>query len=639
MNAASYLILVNIYLILFYAFYALVIQNETFFKWNRVFLLGSGMLSFLLPIIQSDWVKTMFVTEDLANVTKVITFNEMTVQSLAAESEPQIHWIWWIYLLGVLFFSFRFIWQLIKVSKSFGKGVQAQSFFNKVYVSEELPSREAIIKHEQTHSTQLHSADVLFFELLGIINWFNPMVYAYKKAIKYIHEFIADESASGSDKSEYALLLVSNSFGIQKEQLTNNFFNQSLLKRRIVMLNKSKSRKTAVLKYGLCAPLFGVMVILSSATIEQSKVVKQVVSAIQLPASDLSYVDIMPKAFRYERPVEKKNENSAVIPKLQSVTLGTESNKATSSQNDKLKFKKLGRLMGVVWEVLKYSNMEDNVGNAVYSITISENKKISNVELVEGVGSEWEEKIVTKVKNYGDTIDIAPGKYSFLAYNTITNIVGNGAKKTPRNPVLNSEKYLFVVGQNKDVTSDENIDTLLKFHETDVKPEYPGGMSEFHKWIGQNFKYPKEAIEKGISGRAVIQFVVEKDGKLVEIKSLRDPGYGIGEAAIKLLSSSKPWSPALKDGKPVKVKFVLPLQFAAPSKTGNVSDNKFNVRSGGTYSSIPPMFLLNGKEITEAQAGQIKPDAIKSMTVYKDKADIEKYGEKGKHGVVIITLK
>ncbi len=100
------------------------------------------------------------------------------------------------------------------------------------------------------------SADVIFFEIFLAINWFNPIAYLYRNAIKNIHEFIADDSAASTleDRSAYALLLVSSVFNTQPQRLTNNFFNQSLLKRRIIMLHKTKSRKVAILKYGLSVP-------------------------------------------------------------------------------------------------------------------------------------------------------------------------------------------------------------------------------------------------------------------------------------------------------------------------------------------------------------------------------------------------
>jgi len=107
-------------------------------------------------------------------------------------------------------------------------------------------------------------------------NLFNPIVYLYRFAIKHIHEFIADQQAikSGTDKADYALLLLSQTFNAPAHQLVNPFFNKSLLKQRIMMLQKNKSHRIALIKYGLSAPLFILMLILSSATVNNSKTVR-----------------------------------------------------------------------------------------------------------------------------------------------------------------------------------------------------------------------------------------------------------------------------------------------------------------------------------------------------------------------------
>ncbi len=101
------------------------------------------------------------------------------------------------------------------------------------------------------------------------------MVYLYRLGIKHIHEFIADRQAlkSGIDKADYALLLFSQTVKAPAHQLVNPFFNHSLLKQRILMLHRNRSQRTALLKYGLSAPLFILMLILSSVTISESKTV------------------------------------------------------------------------------------------------------------------------------------------------------------------------------------------------------------------------------------------------------------------------------------------------------------------------------------------------------------------------------
>jgi len=98
--------------------------------------------------------------------------------------------------------------------------------------------------------------------------WFNPVVYFYKKSLKNIHEFIADDIASKLEaaKADYAMLLFSYQFGLNPHQLTNQFIEKSTLKRRVEMLNKPRPRKTASPEYRFTAPLFALMLVIASAS-------------------------------------------------------------------------------------------------------------------------------------------------------------------------------------------------------------------------------------------------------------------------------------------------------------------------------------------------------------------------------------
>jgi periplasmic protein TonB len=90
----------------------------------------------------------------------------------------------------------------------------------------------------------------------------------------------------------------------------------------------------------------------------------------------------------------------------------------------------------------------------------------------------------------------------------------------------------------------------------EVMPDYLGGISEFYKFVGKTYKVPNV---KGLSGKVFVSFVVEKNGKLTDLKVLRDVGYGTGEEAIRVLKKCKKWSPGLQNGKKVRVLFSLPI--------------------------------------------------------------------------------
>ena len=91
------------------------------------------------------------------------------------------------------------------------------------------------------------------------------------------------------------------------------------------------------------------------------------------------------------------------------------------------------------------------------------------------------------------------------------------------------------------------------------QPEYPGGIDAFYKLVGMNFKIPAEALKQKLEGKAIIEFMVERDGSLSEFKIVKDLGYGIGNEAIRTIKLSQKWIPGIKDGKPARVLYTLPI--------------------------------------------------------------------------------
>jgi len=98
------------------------------------------------------------------------------------------------------------------------------------------------------------------------------------------------------------------------------------------------------------------------------------------------------------------------------------------------------------------------------------------------------------------------------------------------------------------------------FTSVEVAPAPQGGMQKFYDFVSKTYQYPAQAQEQGVSGRVLLQFVVEKDGSLTDIKVLRDLKYGTGDAAVEMLKKAPKWKPGVQNGRPVRVQFTLPLQ-------------------------------------------------------------------------------
>jgi protein TonB len=108
-------------------------------------------------------------------------------------------------------------------------------------------------------------------------------------------------------------------------------------------------------------------------------------------------------------------------------------------------------------------------------------------------------------------------------------------------------------GPSQVVEEDNNIYNTAGI---EVKPDFPGGIEKFYKFIGKNFQVPEE---EGLKGKVIVSFVVEKDGTLTDIKVLRDIGYGTGKEAIRVLKSCPKWNPGEQNGKKVRVLYSLPI--------------------------------------------------------------------------------
>lgn len=272
MSWLYYLLEANLYLILFYGFYRLFLHRETFYGLNRYYLIFSSILAFILPFLQLGFLKEEMVV-DYSGYTQI----EAPVSALNIENALLLLYltISIILMLKVLW-GLRYIAKLMRgVSKNKQNGItfieienskMAFSFFNLLFIDPEMDQKSTVLKHEMVHIKQKHSLDILLFEMIQISSWFNPIIYLIKNDIRLVHEYLADEATTKKDitKYDYALFLIQNSYGNQEVTISNHFFNSSLLKNRISMLNQKKSAKWARLKLLFIVPLVGSMLFLST---------------------------------------------------------------------------------------------------------------------------------------------------------------------------------------------------------------------------------------------------------------------------------------------------------------------------------------------------------------------------------------
>lgn len=598
MDFLFYLVQVNLYLILFYSFYRLVLFGETFHHLNRAYLIVSALLSFGIPLWYSEYVQSWIITKEINEA--FYTLYDPSMIFIRPTKGVSFTWadiLEGLYIIGISICTVRLIITLLQLivvlkNKDFEK-FTAFSFFGYSFVDETLKKRETILAHEHVHMQQLHSADVMIFEVIAILNWFNPVVYHYKKDIKHIHEFIADDIAAQNEKSkaDYAMLLFTQEFGLQPDQLTNRFFTHSTLKRRIQMLSKPQSRRIMLLKYGLSVPLFMLMLVLSSATIAKNKVLDLVeVKLSGLTESSLS-VEIPTKALVREG-IELTESKEKIVE-----------GKVISAEDKK-------PLAGVIVEVVNKDRGTTTDANGEFKISVSAEDKL---------------------------------RFSFNGFETGDILVGD---KTAITVTLKLKQPERTGLKEVKVTPDKNTvwgHNEAFFESVEENPEYPGGLSAMFDFITTNLKYPIEAEKNNISGKVFARFIVRKDGSISDLKILKGIGFGCDEETVRVISQMPKWKPGRQNGEAVNVLFTMPVNFVLDEN--NTANNSIPTSTKGNVFKIrgingaENLFILDGKEIKKEDMSQLDPKDIDSINVLKDESAVKIYGEKGRNGVIIINRK
>lgn len=123
------------------------------------------------------------------------------------------------------------------------------------------------------------------------------------------------------------------------------------------------------------------------------------------------------------------------------------------------------------------------------------------------------------------------------------------------------------VDQNTEIIVQEQVEIVEQTKEEEIftvveeQPEFPGGYEAMMKFLASNIQYPPMAKENNIQGRVVVQFVVEKDGRITDVKVVKDLGWGTGDEAARVVKMMPRWKPGKQRNKPVKVRFNLPVKF------------------------------------------------------------------------------
>lgn len=593
----EYLLKSSAIIFIFYACYQLFLQRDTFFESNRWFLLsGLIMASCIGFIVIPQYIEYTPIT--LSNVDLSTSTNASTTP---IKSEPfnYTQLLYWCYFAGVIFFIGRLCIQLLSLRKLLKHGNTSRfqnynlveskediapfSFFNFiVYNPNQFSVSELkhIINHEKAHCKQLHSIDNIIAQLACVLLWFNPFVWLYKKALLQNLEFIADQKAqyiSPCEKSYQTVLLKASVQNRELVALANNFYT-SLIKKRIVMLHKSKSKKWNQLKLLIVLPLLALFIM--------SFNIKKV------------YVE----ASKTEESLVKENKETIEII----ITKNT-SDDDLKSIKDTLKSKGINFI---------YKDVKRNSNGEIISINteFKSDKSSSNYNISGNEGIK-----PFRFKSSDDNFSVGT-----IDKNTFIFETKNGKAKAQS---TNSTSKVIVIDED-----DENNSTTV-----DVKVinnENSNSDSEKRTFV---FASSNEDSNVFINDSEAPLFII--NGKEVDKSVFEDVDSDDIESVFILKDGSaiKKYGKAGKNGVIVMTKKGAKKLISEDEDTiiTRKSKKSFVIKSDGEK----PLYILDGKIINEEDFKDINPNNIISLDVLKDKNAIKTYGEKGKNGVFVISTK
>ena len=413
MNALfTYLVESAASLTVLYIIYWFFLRRDTFFGLNRVYLVSMLLFSVVVPLLPIHWQQSS-QTGSLVVMLEPVIITSSKVKTVFGEHLQWIEVAAVVYLTGVVIFLVRFLLQLVQIfmiTRRFGairrdgsrvihvdRGYAPFSFFNMVFINKAtVPanSLETILNHERVHMRQFHSIDLVLLELVGILQWFNPVVWLTGRELKSIHEFLADEGVlqNGLSPLLYQQMILDEAMGVRVNMLTNNF-NVSLIKKRIAMMTKSKSNIWAKGKLLIALPACILLFFLMTATSFSNTELltapgSPVITATQPVAAPVPVIQDKPKQEKQEKQVK-------YVSPVDGKEVFTVVEKPPTFEGGQAGYSKF------LVENIKYPEeaLKKGVTGTVYiSFIIEKDGTLTSAKVMRGIGSGCDEEALRVVK-------------------------------------------------------------------------------------------------------------------------------------------------------------------------------------------------------------------------------------------------
>jgi TonB family protein len=632
--------------------YRLLFRNSNRLYFNRFFLLTSMLLALAMPLLgllsgievpQMATLKQQLFNGIMLNEVIVTpdgqpVLPEVTVTTGVTPSRFSV-WqvIGGIYLLGVSVMTLLFLIKLgrlvvliIRSPKRKMDGCTAVftgreqgsfSFFRYAFFPNENVDPD-IMQHEMSHIEHHHSWDILFAELMMIVQWFNPFIYFYKKELQSLHEYQADRDvvATGVDKKNYMMLILQQCTDVDFSGMSNNF-SLILTKKRIKMITRNEKAKGLWWRLLATLPVLAILMIANTKVTAQDASTKLGNQAVDKPitvemgqfeifdddgtpmqlkdtliySDDGSYV-------KFETSDGFQPESGEPCKKLTVTSYdadGTQRNNFFITETERRGDTSTYTIEPFTLSVHLFEQLFDLATyeeDTVYQI-VEQMPQYTGGEqaMMKYVAENIKYPQAAKDKNISGRVFVG---FVIEKDGSVSNVkvvrgIGGGCdeeaarviKEMPKwKPGMQKGKpvrvnYMMPIffklddGQpaksvkkekasNPDMTPDKNG----VYQIVEEMPQFPSGETKMMEYIAKNINYPQEARDKGIEGRVFIGMVIEKDGSVSNVRVLRGIGGGCDEEAVRVISSMPKWKPGKVGGEPVPVSYMLPVNFKLQEK-------------------------------------------------------------------------
>ncbi|MCB0634149.1 MAG: TonB family protein [Saprospiraceae bacterium] len=680
----AYLLQVSLCWLIFYLLYYVWLSKETFFNMNRWYLLSTLVLGLLIPLLPSPFSTTVqendWVTVYVAGFNQGLEMLEVTVTAPAVV-ENSFDWyalLKFIYWGGVAFTGFRFLSGLWRIGSMYWKAEHIRigdfrvaltneahlpfSFFRVIFKSKlgsfNAFEEEKITDHELAHVRGWHTIDVLLVELAGIFLWCSPPIYLYRRSLRMVHEYIADSAAIRTgQKKQYGHLLIRQSQSGLQLALANHFI-QSQLKKRIIMMTKTRSRRQAFLKYLPVIPILVVALVVFS---NWEAVASDPIDFLNSdPIAAVEATDLQTTSSDFD-PKELMKEMRALLAKTKNLEANEANNKLELALLSKFallhekwsnKYPEHQKEIQAVAQKVAEENMVflkfgegkiqdiyDRFGALKYSRKqgqMSPSPEKSDVIKLKPEGSPYvlinEEPAPADWKSQLDpesieSVDVLKGEAAL-------NLYGEKAKD---GAIRIYTKDYVLSGSKKELPRFPGCEEL-----TDGEERAKCAQRNLLEYVMANIRYPEDYKKYNVQGTVVASYVVDKEGQIKDVRILRSIGAGFDREVERVLTGMPTQIPGRVDGQPAEIEMKLPIKFKATQE--DVAENPGLPTPQVIISKIQagessPLYVLDGEVVTEKAVQALNPEDIEKIDVLKDKQAVTEYGNNAVDGVVRIFTK